>query len=86
MRNTHRYEAKIAVVLTTIPLMARPDAFRLMRIIIEVINESASNSFLRNNINPLRVGLMLYRLIAEITEEFKYSEHTSKALQDKLSE
>jgi hypothetical protein len=44
--------------------MQQKAAFDLMKVVIEVLDEPASNSFLRNNINPLRVGLMLYRMIA----------------------
>lgn len=57
-----------------------------MRIIIEVIDYPASNSFLRNNLNPLRVGLMLYRLVDEVTRVFNYSAPTSKATLDKIQE
>jgi hypothetical protein len=57
-----------------------------MKVVIEVLHEPASNSFLRNNINPLRVGLMLYRMIAEITEVFGYSKHSQDLLHEKISE
>ena len=57
-----------------------------MKVVIEVLDEPASNSFLRNNINPLRVGLMLYRMIAEITEVFGYSKHSQDLLHEKISE
>ena len=65
--DTSRYEAKIALILKYMPLMNRKLAFRLMKILGEVITEPAKNSVLRNNVNPLRVGLMLYRLIEELT-------------------
>ena len=64
LKDTTRYEAKISLVITAIPLMQQKAAFDLMKVVIEVLDEPASNSFLRNNINPLRVGLMLYRMIA----------------------
>lgn len=68
------------------PLLRRQDAFDLMKILIEVIDEPASNSFLRNNINPLRVGLLLYRLIAECVEIFGYSTHTASIMQESIEE
>ena len=86
MKETSRYEAKIEVLLATIPIMQRQEAFQLMRIIIEIIDEPAQNSFLRNNINPLRVGLMLYRLISELAEEFNYSAPTANATLEKVQE
>ena len=86
MKNTLRYEAKVAVAMEACPLMSKREAFELMRIIIEIIDEPASNSILRNNINPLRVSLMVYRLISEIKDTHQYSAHTSKVVCDKLSD
>ena len=60
------YEAKIALLYNMMPLMNRKLAGRIMKILESILNEPASNSVLKNNINPLRVGLMLYRLIDEI--------------------
>lgn len=79
------YEAKIAVLLNCIPLMNRKIAARIMKIFESVLNEAASNSVLKKNINPLRVGLMLYRLIDTIQNTFGYSEHTSKLMKELLS-
>lgn len=63
MEDTKRYEAKVAVALLSLPLMNRRLAFRMMKLLLQVLEEPANNGVLRNNINPLRVGLMLYRLI-----------------------
>lgn len=60
------YEAKIALLLNCMPLMNRKIASRIMKIFEEILNEPASNSVLKNNVNPLRVGLMLYRAIDTI--------------------
>lgn len=51
-----------------------------MKVILGVIDAPANDSVLRNNINPLRTGLMLYRLIDELTTKFQYSEHTAKIM------
>jgi len=48
------------------PLMNRKIAAKIMKILEGILNEPANNSVLRNNVNPLRVGLMLYRLIDDI--------------------
>ena len=66
--------------------MNRKTAARIMKILEEILNEPASNSVLRNNVNPLRVGLMLYRLIDSIQENFGYSDHTSNLMKDLLSD
>lgn len=60
------YEAKIAVLFNCMPLMNRKIAGRIMKIFESVLNEPASNAILKKNNNPLRVGLMLYRLIETI--------------------
>ena len=75
--DTSRYEAKIGLIFNCIPLMNRGVATRLMKVIDRVIQEPSDNHILRNNINPLRVGLMFYRAIDEIQIAFAYSEHSS---------
>ena len=57
-----------------------------MKIIEEVLNEPAANSILKHNINPLRVGLMLYRVIDSIENLYGYSPNTSALMKDMLSE
>jgi hypothetical protein len=37
-----------------------------MKTIEGVLNEPASNSIFKNNLNPMRVGLMLYRVLEEV--------------------
>jgi len=37
-----------------------------MKLMEQMLNEPASNSIFRNNINPLRVGLILYRVLEEV--------------------
>ena len=41
-------------------------AARFMKIIEQILNEPAKRSIFKNNINPLRVGLMLYRVLDEV--------------------
>ena len=66
--------------------MNRNVATRLMKVIEGVLQESSDNSILKNNINPLRVGLMFYRVIDEIQTTFAYSEHSSRLMKDTLCE
>ena len=80
MKNTMRYEAKIVVAMAALKLMSKREASALMRVIIIAINEPASNSILRNNINPLRVSLMLFRLTEEIRIVHNYSLHTCQVV------
>lgn len=39
----------------------------------EVLSEPASNSIFKNNINPMRVGLMLIRAVTEVQDTFGFS-------------
>ena len=84
--DTTRYEAKLALMLTLMPLMNRKTAARFMKIIEVVLNEPASNSIFRNNINFLRVGLMLYRVLTEVQEEYAYSENSTQLMKDTIAE
>ena len=61
-----RYEAKIALVLNFVPLMNKNTAGRFMKIIEGVLQLPANNSIFKNNINPMRVGLMLYMVLDEV--------------------
>ena len=58
----------------------------MMRILIEVIDKPAEESVLRNNVNPIRVGLLLVRLIETVTEQFQYSKHTTSVILTKFKE
>jgi hypothetical protein len=65
--DTSRYEAKLALLTNCMPLMNKSIAAKFMKIIESVLQEPASNSFLKNNTNPLRCGLMLYRFLVEVS-------------------
>ena len=71
--DTSRYEAKIALFLNLLPVMNRKVASQFMKIMEEVLGEPASNSLFKNNINPMRVGLMLIRAVTEVQETFGFS-------------
>ena len=68
-----RYEAKIGLALTMMPFMDRSVVGRLMKVIEGVLSYSAPESMMRNNINPLRCGMMLFRLIRDAKDIFSYS-------------
>ena len=84
MEDTSRYEAKIVLIINCLPLMNRTVATRLMKLFEIVLEEPASNSILKNNINPLRVGLLIYRVLHLIQKKFSYSEHSSKLMKETI--
>ena len=61
-----RYEAKLALMLNCMPLMNKQSSVRFMKTIEETLNLSANKSIFKKNINPLRVGLLLYRVLDEV--------------------
>ena len=68
-----RYEAKMAIMHNIFPMMNKNKAAKFMKIIDEVIQNKSENNILKMNINPMRVGLMLYRLVNQVQNEFGYS-------------
>ena len=84
--DTSRYEAKLALINNCIPLMNKSIAAKFMKVIESVLQEPAANSFLKNNTNPLRCGLMLHRVLVEISEEHGYSEHSTNIMKHTLDE
>jgi hypothetical protein len=79
-----KYEVKIALLQRLKPFMKKQQAEKMMKIFEEVLSEPAENSIFRQNINPLRVGLTLYKLIDDIQKEFGYSKYTSIYMKNKV--
>ena len=51
-----------------------------------MIAEPASNHILKKNLNPLRTGLILYRVLDEVQKEYAYSPHSTEILKESLSD
>ena len=73
-------------MMNLMPLMNKNLAARFMKIIEQILNEPAKRSIFKNNINPLRVGLMLYRVLDEVQKEYSYSEHSTQIMKNKINE
>ena len=61
-----RYEAKVGLALSMIPFMDKFVVGRLMKALEIVLNRPATECMMKHNINPLRVSMMLFRLVREI--------------------
>ena len=59
------------------PVITKKQAYAAMKVFEEVIGNDANASIFRANINPLRLGLQLYKLIDDITDTFGYSQYCS---------
>ncbi len=57
-------------MMNYIPLMNKEMANQFMKVIEQILQFDSSNSIFTKNINPLRVSLMLYRVIDTISIEF----------------
>ena len=84
--DTSRYEAKLVLIMKSIPLMNKLLAIKFIKIVDKVIQNPANNSYLRSNINPLRTGLILYRVLDTVEKEFNISENTTRIIKDTISE
>lgn len=79
------YEAKIILFSELIPLMKHFHIKRFLRTIDEALDYSAENSIFRHNMNPLRVGLILYKLIQDLHDAFGFSENLRSQILTKIS-
>ena len=57
-----------------------------MKIMEEVLAEPANNSVFKNNVNPMRVGLMLIRAVTEVHETFGMSQNTTDIILEDLTQ
>jgi len=51
-----------------------------------MITEPAANHILKKNLNPLRCGLILYRVLDEVQKEYAYSPHSTEILKETLAD
>ena len=75
-----KYEVKIALVQKLKPFMKKFQAEEFMEVFDIVLKKPANESIYKQNINPLRVGLTLYKLIDDIQNEFNYSSFSSATM------
>ena len=77
MRNdTSHYEIKMAILHSLMPSLQKSIVEVLFKRLLEVLAEPAENSIFKRNINPLRTGLILYKLVDDLQEHFNISEYT----------
>jgi hypothetical protein len=79
-----RYEAKLALTLNLLPFMDKTLATRFMKIIERVVNLPAHKSIFKSNMNPLRVGLMLYRVVDLMQVTYHYSLNSTNLIKATL--
>jgi hypothetical protein len=80
-----KYEVKIALVRKLQPFMKKNQAEAFMEIFDVVLKKPANQSIFKQNINPIRVGLTLYKLIDDIQREYSYSSFSSDAMKSLIT-
>jgi len=71
--NLTHYEMKLTVLQRLMPLMNSDDADKFMKTFDDILDNPAEGSIFRMNVNPLRIGLMLYKTLDDIMKMFGYS-------------
>lgn len=81
-----KYEVKIALLQKLKPFMKKYQADAFMEIFDVVLKNPADECIFKQNINPLRVGLTLYKLIDDIQHEFGYSSFSSATMKSLIAD
>ena len=55
-----------------------------MKTIERVLENEASKSIFKWNVNPLRVGLELYKVLDKVQEDHGYSEHLTNTMKENI--
>ena len=61
--NGHKYGMKLMLMLQFIPFMTKTHAKHLMNGFENILNSSGKDSIFKLNVNPFRIGLILYHTI-----------------------
>jgi hypothetical protein len=80
-----KYEVKIALLQKLKPFMKKSQAENFMEIFDVVLKKPANDSIFKKNINPMRVGLTMFKLIDDIEKEYKYSSFSSNAMKSLIT-
>lgn len=82
----NKYEAKIYLLTLLIPNMSRRQGFKILKILESVIEEPYEKSIFYNNINPVRVGLMMYKLLDDLHNKLETSDGVTNNLKSKIKD
>ena len=85
-RDTIKSEIRLALFEKLTPVIKKSQANRFVQILQDTIGNDANDSIFKNNINPLRLGLMLIKTINDIQVEYGYSKSTVMKMQNEIEE
>lgn len=66
------------------PRMKQREAEDFIKTFEKVIHDTAEESFFRYNANPIRCGLVLYKMIDDLENQFELKSYTSDKMKQKL--
>ena len=76
------YEIKIILIQRLMPFMNKYQAVNFMKILEVALENKAQNSIFIHNVNPIRMGLNLYKLIDDLQRFSNYSNYCSSKMQE----
>ena len=62
----YHYEIKLSILQRLLPIMKTSEANDFIQLFEDILDKPAKSSIFRLNLNPLRIGLMLYKTFDDI--------------------
>lgn len=66
------------------PLMTNKQIQSWLKIIEDALGESPDSCIYKNNINPVRTGLQLYKVISQVQDSFDMSTQSINTVQETI--
>lgn len=77
-------EVKLAIVAVLIPYMSNMQTVNFMKTIETMLEDPPEESLMRVNLNPLRVCMIMYKVIDDIQHQVQYSSYATKVIKEKI--
>ena len=84
--DTSMFEIKITIIEKLIPAMTNAQAESFMKIIEHSLEETSENSVFRNNLNPLRLGVQLYKIVEDVQKKSGFSEFIATHIKEHINQ
>jgi len=68
------------------PLMTKKQGEELLKIIDDVLELPPEKNIFKHNINPLRLSLLLYKIVDDVSAKFNFSQYIANTLKDHITD